>query len=129
MAKMESSGALAGATGAGCFAERLGIPSIPQAAGSRNPRGSDPREAADLYRGDLLRSPCGGWRVAECRIGLQWIIQRLARAGGPDTARWEGVSHCQTRAALLRLWRLHSGDDGAALSALPEHISDVRRHA
>lgn len=126
MAKTESSGALACATGAGCFAEGLGSPSIAKAAHSRNGCGDDHREASDLYRGELLRSPCGRWRVAECRNGLQWIIQRLARSGGPDTARWEGVSFCQTQAALSRLWRLYSGDDGIGLIVLPEHISGGR---
>ena len=36
-------------------------------------------------------------RIIECRDGVQWIVQHRSSAW-----RWDGVSFCQTKEALLR---------------------------
>jgi hypothetical protein len=85
------------------------------------------RERSDSYRGEVLRS--GDWRVAVCRDGLQWLLQhRRERAKEDATAAWDSVAFCTTRAALVRLWRAHTGQDGAdLLGVLPERIARPRR--
>jgi hypothetical protein len=74
------------------------------------------REASDSYRREVYRA--GIWRVIVCKDGIQWILQRATRSGSTDGARWEAVSFCTTRAALLRLWMACSGEEGAPLIAL-----------
>lgn len=75
------------------------------------------RERSDRYAGDLHRA--GDWRVALCRDGLQWLLQRrrTVRQEGA-TAAWDSLGYCRGRDALLRLWRAHTGRDGAALARL-----------
>ena len=82
---------------------------------------SDLHEASETYSRELLRH--GTWRVVVCRGGFQWIIQVRTRAESPDGARWEGRHYCLTRSALIRLWRHHTGSDGAwLLDRLPERF-------
>ncbi|HWZ38598.1 MAG TPA: hypothetical protein VNY08_09890 [Bradyrhizobium sp.] len=87
------------------------------------------RERDDgYYRIVALLNP--GWRVVECRNGIQWILQRL---GSPKRSRrgdWRGLSYCRTREALIRSARQHFSDidpaAGAILAALPEWIGQVK---
>jgi hypothetical protein len=58
-------------------------------------------------------------RVVECAAGLQWIVQ--VRRG----RRWEGVSFCWTKEALLRI----TGSDHPALLALPDRFPEQGRQA
>ena len=82
----------------------------------------DHRESSDHYHREVIRS--GRWRIIEGACGLQWALQRQARGGGPDTARWEGKHYCRTRDALVRLWRQFTGEDGALLETLlPERFA------
>ncbi len=79
------------------------------------------RESADNYCAEVIRS-CR-WRIIEGNCGIQWVIQYQARAGGPDTARWEGRHYFRTRETAIRLWRRFTGEDGAILAAiLPERF-------
>ena len=70
-----------------------------------------------------------GWRVIECRDGIQWILQRLAgkRHGQP---RWEGKQYLRTKDALIRAVHRSVGqiDDNAlrVLAALPERLNSFR---
>jgi hypothetical protein len=57
-------------------------------------------------------------RVIECPDGIQWILQR--RRG----ARWNGVSFCRTRSALIREAAKVLGYVPLGLMALPEHYDD-----
>jgi hypothetical protein len=83
------------------------------------------RETADNYpRVVAILNP--GWRVIECRDGVQWILQRR---GSPEMARgddWRGRSYCQTKEALIRCTREYAGEIEpaacATLAALPERI-------
>lgn len=82
---------------------------------------TDHRESSDRYRGEIYR--LGGWRVAECKDQIQWLIQHHTRRGGPDGGVWESKHYCVTREALLRLWRSFAGADGVELLAmLPERF-------
>jgi hypothetical protein len=67
-----------------------------------------------------------GWRVIECRDGIQWILQRRNRAETIARHAWRGRSYCRTREALIRCCDEHAGQiDRAArprLVALPERI-------
>jgi hypothetical protein len=83
------------------------------------------RETADDYPG-VVAVLNAGWRVIECRDGLQWILQRR---GSPETSRgddWRGRSYCRTKEALIRCAREYAGeiDPGACstLAALPARI-------
>lgn len=67
-----------------------------------------------------------GWRVIECRHGIQWILQRRNRAETVARHVWRGRSYCSTKEALIRCCDEHAGQiDPAArltLMALPERI-------
>ena len=58
-----------------------------------------------------------GWRVIECKAGLQWIVQ-YRRRNGPHP--WEGQSFCRTKEALLRL----AGHSHPVLDALPDRFPE-----
>jgi hypothetical protein len=79
------------------------------------------REGSDSYHSVIVRS--AKYRVIVCKENHQWIIQRRAglRHGAP---RWESLSYCRDRNALIRLWTgLHRYQPPRAwpeLYALPE---------
>lgn len=77
----------------------------------------DRRERSDRYAGEIHRA--GDWRVALCRDGLQWLLQRrrTTRQEGA-TAAWDSLGYFRGRDALVRLWRAYSGQEGAALERL-----------
>lgn len=80
------------------------------------------RESDDAYCGELFRRD--GWRVAECRDGIQWLLQRAkGRAGGGAGVRWHSVAFCRTREALARLWHQKAGLPTPELDRLPERIN------
>lgn len=90
---------------------------------SRAP-GADARETAEGYRGILISD--GRIRVAVCRSGRQWLLQRR-RPGKADVgAAWDTLAYCVTRAALVRLHRGQTGREEPALAALPERIGASR---
>ena len=64
-----------------------------------------------------------GWRVIECRDGIQWILQRLAgkRHGQP---RWEGRCYCRTRDGLAARVRELAGELDATALAILEGLPD-----
>lgn len=80
----------------------------------------DHREYSDSYQGEIVRSK--KYRIAECRDNHQWIIQKRAgtRHGQP---RWDNLSYCRGRNALIRLWtglhRDQARQDWPELQALP----------
>ncbi|MBZ9975965.1 hypothetical protein [Mesorhizobium sp. BR-1-1-10] len=78
------------------------------------------REESENYPAVVVKLNAG-WRVIECRDGIQWILQRLAgkRHG---QARWEGRSYCRTRQALLRLIHRCCGPVGIAELAVVEAL-------
>jgi hypothetical protein len=73
-----------------------------------------------------------GWRVIECRHGIQWILQRRNRAETVARHVWRGQSYCRTKEALIRCCDEHAGQiDPAArmtLEALPERINSETQH-
>ncbi len=83
-----------------------------------NHRALDPRESADGYRGELHRQ--GQWRIALCRDGIQYLLQRQRPRKAGVVAAWDSISYCATRAALLRLWRQKTGDAGEIFGRLPD---------
>jgi len=83
-------------------------------------------ESSDTYH-RVVANLNPGWRVVECRHGMQWILQRR---GSPETSRgddWRGRSYCQTAEALIRCAREHAGEIEPAactiLAALPARIA------
>jgi hypothetical protein len=92
--------------------------------GSSIPLDRDHRESSNTYAGELLR--LGQWRISVCQHGLQWLLQRRRPTKAGVGGAWDSVSYCQTRAAIKRLWRTRTGEDGAELLALlPEHVLAV----
>ncbi len=79
------------------------------------------RESAGDFSAVIARS--NKVRVIVCKDGIQWIIQKRAglRRGQP---RWDSVSYCLTRKALIRLCRASEGgsdpDFLRELEMLPE---------
>ncbi|MBR0696707.1 hypothetical protein [Bradyrhizobium lablabi] len=57
-------------------------------------------------------------RVIECRDRIQWIVQR--RSGH----RWNGVSFCRTKEALLWCSGVRAGGN-ASLDALPDRFPEA----
>jgi hypothetical protein len=80
------------------------------------------REEADNYPA-IVAMLNTGWRVIECRDGIQWIVQRLAgkRHGQP---RWEGRRYCRTRQGLLRSVHDCCGPMDTAALAIVESLPD-----
>jgi hypothetical protein len=82
------------------------------------------REEADDYP-VIVAKLSRGWRVIECRDGIQWVLQRRAgtRHGQP---RWEGRCYFRTRQGLIRRVHELAGEcDAIALAVLdllPEWI-------
>ena len=121
-------GAQYSARGRGCLHGQWGIPELPQNAYSRHPSRwqvmpesgavNFHRERGDDYRGELYRF--GRWRVALCRDRLQYLLQRRRRPKSGAGVAWDNLAYCVTRTALLRRWRLETGDGGEALERLPD---------
>ncbi len=89
---------------------------------------TDHREEADGYRGELFRH--GNLRVAECRDGIQWLLQRRSGARTVGEARWRTLAYCVTRNAITRLYQAHSGATAPELADLPTNIKrGDSRHA
>jgi hypothetical protein len=69
----------------------------------------------------------GGWRVIECRHGIQWILQHRNRAETVARHSWRGRSFCRTKEALIRCCNEHTGQIDPAilmtLEALPERTN------
>ncbi len=86
---------------------------------------TDHLEEADNYRGELFRH--GKYRVAECRDGIQWLLQRQSGARTVGGARWRSLAYCTTRNALTRLYQAHSGSVAPELAELPETINRGRK--
>ncbi|TIV01716.1 MAG: hypothetical protein E5W09_01450 [Mesorhizobium sp.] len=86
--------------------------------------GNSHRESDEAYCATVARLNAG-WRVIECRDGIQWILQRMdgERHG---RARWTGRSYCRTREALIHVCRGNAREidatAGAALDSLPDWI-------
>jgi hypothetical protein len=80
------------------------------------------REEADNYEAIVVKLNTG-WRIIECRDGIQWILQRLAgqRHGRP---RWEGKSYCRTRQGLLRSVHDRCGPVDTAAVAIVQGLPD-----
>lgn len=86
-------------------------------------------ESDNSYPGALAVSNYG-WRVIECRHGIQWILQYRNRAETVARHGWRGRSYCRTKEALIRCCDEHAGQINPAarmtLMALPERINSVR---
>lgn len=80
--------------------------------------GTDHRESADGYRGVIY--DLGGYRVAVCKDGLQWLFQRRRPQFKGVGPAWDSLSFCTTRTALIRVQRSHMGCDAPALLTLPK---------
>jgi len=92
---------------------------------SKPTRGTDHRETADGYQGEVLRR--GDLRIVLCRDGIQWIVQRRHRnAAKPGGAAWEPLGYCATLTGLKRVWPGLTGDE-ADLCHLPDYAHQVRR--
>lgn len=96
---------------------RLQVQHIPTSPAQR----TDHREEADGYRGEVFRR--GDLRIAECRDGLQWLLQRERPTRTAGGAAWRTLAYCVTRKALTRLYTAHSGAPVPELAELPETIN------
>jgi len=80
--------------------------------------GGDHRENGEDYRGELFRH--GNVRVAVCRDGIKWLLQRRRGRISPGEAVWDTHSYCQTKKALMRLHRAQMGFVAPEIVNLPE---------
>lgn len=58
------------------------------------------KESRDAYGRVVYQE--GRYRVALCRDGMQWLLQRRRKH---ETAPWSSLRFCVTREALCRDWR------------------------
>lgn len=86
---------------------------------------TDHREEADRYRGELFRH--GNLRVAVCRDGIQWLLQRRRGVKTVGGAAWRTIAYCVTRKALTRLYQAQSGAVAPELADFPETVSRAKR--
>jgi len=96
-------------------------PQIPTAITPNGSLGSDPRESAETYRGELFR--LGRYRVAICRDGIQWLYQKQRLQVSTVGGAWNTLGYCVSRNALARLQRAYNGAEAPEISALPFHIN------
>lgn len=87
---------------------------------------TDHREEADRYRGELFRY--GNLRVAVCRDGIQWLLQRRRGTKTLGGAAWRTIAYCVTRKALTRLYQAHCGAVAPELADLAESIARRNAH-
>ena len=106
------------------FATAAGTSKIASSEQHAKSAGTDHRESADSYRGELFRF--GDYRVAACRDGLQWLYQRQDPAKALAGARWRTLGYCVTRAALERLQRENLQPESREIAALPERFRRER---
>ena len=86
---------------------------------------SDHRESAENYRRELCRH--GDFRVAECRDGIQWFLQRRRGRISAGGAAWDSFAYCATQKALSRLYQKHTGVTSEVIDFLPSHISRSKK--
>lgn len=82
--------------------------------------GTDHRETSDGYRGVTIN--LGSFRVAVCRDGIQWMLQRRRPGFSGVGTAWDTLGYCVTRKALIRLHRSHIGPEPQELRGLPERF-------
>lgn len=86
------------------------------------------RESDDRYAGALYTD--GRWRVAVCRDGTQFLLQRQRLRKSGVGGAWDSLRYCMTRAALIRDWHALTGDLGLVLiDLLPERATMLTRQA
>jgi hypothetical protein len=89
-------------------------------------------ESDNLYTGIVVVLN-SGWRVIECRHGVQWVLQHRNRAVTVARHVWRSRSCCRTKAVLIRCCDEHAGQiDPAArmtLVALPDRINSEGQNA
>jgi hypothetical protein len=81
-------------------AAQTGLPRAPAGRSTPPPRQPEQQEGSDLYSGVVFLAEGGRLRVAVCRDGRQWLIQRRAPLDHPSRHPWVSVSFCMTRAGL-----------------------------
>jgi hypothetical protein len=89
---------------------------LPRALARRStppPRQPEQQEGSDLYSGVVFLADGGRLRVAVCRDGRLWLIQRRAPLDHPSRHPWVSVSFCMTRAGL------------ETVAAVPEYLGVV----
>jgi hypothetical protein len=86
--------------GIGEDAVQMGLPRALARRSTPPPRQPERQEGSDLYSGVVFLADGGRLRVAVCRDGKQWLIQRRAPLDHPSRHPWVSVSFCMTRAGL-----------------------------
>ncbi|MDC9822969.1 hypothetical protein PRN20_04435 [Devosia sp. ZB163] len=82
-------------------------------------------EEADDYRRQVVRLN-EGWRLIECKGGIQWILQRRRSAQERDGARWMSIAYHRRRDTLIEAVTRRCGPVGpeamCMLGTLPRMI-------
>ncbi len=86
--------------GIGGDAVQIGLPRALARHSTPPPRQPEQQEGSDRYSGVIFLAEGGRLRVAVCRDGRQWLIQRRAPLDHPSRHPWVSVSFCMTRAGL-----------------------------
>jgi hypothetical protein len=86
--------------GIGGVAAHTGLPRALARRSAPPPRQPEQQTGSDLYSGVVFVAEGGRLRVAVCRDGKQWLIQRRAPLDHPSRHPWVSVSFCMTRAGL-----------------------------
>jgi hypothetical protein len=81
-------------------AVQVGLPRTLARRSTPPPRQPEQQESSDLYSGVVFLADGGRLRVAGCRDGRQWLIQRRAPLDHPSCHPWVSVSFCGTRVGL-----------------------------
>lgn len=98
----------------------LASPAHASSSVGHRPCNLDHRESSDRYRGEIWRN--GKHRVAVCRDGIQWLLQRQRPGKAGVGGAWDTIGFCTTRKALIRLHRQHIGSEAMELHGLPNSI-------
>lgn len=79
---------------------KSGLPRFLARRSTPPPRQPEQQEGSDLYSGVVFLADDGRLRVAVCRKGRRWLIQRRAPLEHPPCHPWTSVSFCTTGAGL-----------------------------
>ena len=84
----------------------------------------DHRECAENYHRVIVCNRV--FRVAVCRDGIQWLLQRRRRTISPGGAAWDNIGYFTDREALKRFYRAQVDHEATELNALPRYFERLR---
>ena len=78
-------------------------------------------ETHETYGNVLITS--GKYRIAVCKLNLQWLFQRKRPQKTGAGERWDNIGYCSSRVGLMRLQRSENARLEDFIETLPKMFS------